>query len=146
MAKDRPPPSTFVDRTLDLTFPLNGDSYDILWREAGLFPVDMSDMPVALGPERQFFIDDYLIESLTGTRQALNPAEKVYHNPIIRPERPWEGNDVRVSNVIYEEKEGVFRMWYSGQRYSARQGEKEIIIDSKGADIHMARQKVCIKS
>ena len=53
MPNDSPPP--FDDRTLDSTFPRDGDSYRILWDEAGLFPVDMDEMPVLLGRERQFF-------------------------------------------------------------------------------------------
>ena len=59
MPNDRPPPPPFVDRTLDSTFPHDGDSYRILWDEAGLFPVDMDEMPVALGRERQFFRLEY---------------------------------------------------------------------------------------
>ncbi len=95
--------------------------------------IDIQAGLIHIGSEKQFFIDDYLIETLTGTRQVLNPAKKVYHNPIIRPERPWEGNDVRVSKVIYEENEGIFRMWYGAGTYSARQGETEIIVKSEGA-------------
>ena len=48
MPNDRPPPSSFVDRTLDYTFPRDGDSYRILWDETGLFPVDMDDMDMAM--------------------------------------------------------------------------------------------------
>ena len=47
--------------------------------------VDTQAGMIHIGSEKQFFIDDYLIESLTATRRVLNPAKKVYHNPIIRP-------------------------------------------------------------
>ena len=96
---------------------------------------------IQIGNQKQFFIDDYLIESLTATRQVLNPAQKVYHNPIVRPEKPWEGNDVRVSKVIYEEEEEIFRMWYSTQNYQARQGQGEIVVDSKGGKLCIAISK-----
>ena len=50
---------------------------------------------IEIGSTKQLFIDDYLIESLTDTKQVLNPAQKVDDNPVLRPERPWEGNVVR---------------------------------------------------
>ncbi len=45
-----------------------------------------------IGSNKQLFFDDYLIESLTNAKQGLNPALKADDNPILRPERPWEGN------------------------------------------------------
>ena len=113
MAKDRPPPSTFVDRTLDLTFPLDGDSYDILWREAGLFPVDMSDMPVALGPERQFFIDDYLIATAHNIRRTVHQPRKYEANPLVVPDKAWEGNRGSIIGPVWRDPQtGQFRMLY----------------------------------
>ena len=58
---------------------------------------------IQLGPERQLFVDDSLIESISGARRVMNPAVKVKHNPVIRPEHPWEGKDVRVSHVFPDE-------------------------------------------
>ena len=96
---------------------------------------------IHIGSQKQFFIDDYLIESMLATRQVLNPARKVDHNPIIRPEKPWEGNDVRVSKVIYEEEEGLFRMWYSGNSYRASQGQGEFIVESGDGKLCIAISK-----
>ena len=48
-----------------------------------------------IGSTKQLFFDDYLIESLVNAKQGLNPAVKVDDNPVIRPERPWEGNFMR---------------------------------------------------
>jgi hypothetical protein len=56
-------------------------------------------------------VDDLLIENLTHTRQILNPAEKVENNPVIRPDRPWEGNDVRIAHVVFDEREQRLKMW-----------------------------------
>ena len=47
---------------------------------------------IDIGSQKQLFVDDYLIESMTNARQAMNPADKVENNPVLRPERPWEGN------------------------------------------------------
>lgn len=83
---------------------------------------------IDIGTQKQLFADDYLIESLTHTRQVMNPAEKVENNPIIRPEHPWEGNDVRPGYVIFDEREQIFKMWYSARMYKAQRGENEIIV------------------
>ena len=90
---------------------------------------------IQLGPERQLFVDDSLIESISGARRVMNPAVKVKHNPVISPEHPWEGKDVRVSHVFRDEKTGAFKMIYSGYTFRATQGEKEIIVDGEGQPV-----------
>ena len=90
---------------------------------------------IQLGAERQLFVDDSLIESISGARRVMNPAVKVKHNPVIRPEHPWEGKDVRVSHVFPDEKTGTFKMIYSGYTFRATQGEKEIIVDGEGQPV-----------
>ncbi|MBU97408.1 MAG: hypothetical protein CL901_04890, partial [Dehalococcoidia bacterium] len=90
MPNDRPPPLPFVDRTLDYTFPRDGDSYRILWDEDGLFPVDLDAMPVALGQKRQFFIDDYLIAAAHNIGYTVHQPRKHEANPLVLPDRPWE--------------------------------------------------------
>ena len=68
---------------------------------------------INIGSRKQLFIDDYLLESFRDTTRVLNPAEKSDANPILRADKPWEGREVRVDAVIYEEQEKLFRMWYS---------------------------------
>ena len=68
---------------------------------------------IAIGSTKQLFVDDYLIESMTNAKQGVNPAVKVDNNPVIWAERPWEGDKARPLKVIYEEDEGLFKMWYS---------------------------------
>ena len=68
---------------------------------------------IDIGSTRQLFLDDYLIESMTGAKQGLNPAVKVDNNPVLRAERPWEGNHIAGGKVIYDEDEGLFKMWYT---------------------------------
>ena len=57
---------------------------------------------IEIGSRKQLFVDDYLIESMTNTRQIMNPAVKVPDNPVIRAERPWEGTHVALKNVIWD--------------------------------------------
>jgi hypothetical protein len=68
---------------------------------------------IDIGSTKQLFLDDYLIESMANVKQVLNPAVKVDNNPVIKSERPWEGNNSRPLRVLYEEDEGLFKMWYS---------------------------------
>lgn len=113
MPNDRPPPSSFVDRTLDYTFPRDGDSYRILWDETGLFPVDMDQMPVSLGRERQFFIDDYLVGAAHNIRRTVHQPQKHEANPLVVPDRPWEGRrGTIVGPVLRDPESGQLRMWY----------------------------------
>ncbi len=67
-----------------------------------------------IGSTKPLFVDDYIIESLKNAKQGMNPAVKVDHNPILRPERPWEGNHVTLIHVCFDEEERVFKMWYTG--------------------------------
>ena len=67
---------------------------------------------IEIGSTRQLFIDDYIIQSLSHAKQVLNPAVKHPENPLLKHDRPWEGNYVGLSKLIYEPDTGLFRMWY----------------------------------
>ena len=73
-----------------------------------------------IGSTKQLFFDDYLIESLVNAKQGLNPAVKVDDNPILRPERPWEGNFMRPAKVIFDPIDQIFKMWYSSSTVTVR--------------------------
>jgi hypothetical protein len=97
---------------------------------------------ISIGSKKQLFVDDFLIESLTNTKRVLNAAEKAEGNPVIRPDRPWEGNDVRVSHLVYEPKEQQLKMWYSTTTYRARRGAKEIeVVGEGGGAVCLATSK-----
>ena len=76
---------------------------------------------INIGHSKQFFFDDKIVESLRDTRRILNPAEKVANNPILRPERPWEGNTLTISLVYYDDEENLFKMRYGCSNIKARQ-------------------------
>ena len=73
-----------------------------------------------IGSTKQLFFDDYLIESLTNAKQAVNQAVKVDDNPILRPERPWEGNWMHPDKVLFDHGDQVFKMWYATATTSVR--------------------------
>ncbi len=75
---------------------------------------------IEIGSAKQLFFDDFLIESLINAKQGLNPAIKVDDNPILRPERPWEGNFMRPNTVIFDPIDQIFKMWYSSSTTTVR--------------------------
>ena len=60
----------------------------------------------------QLFVDDDLIEQLTGATQNLNQPVKHPDNPLIVRDKPWEGRLSGFSSVMYDQDEGFFKMWY----------------------------------
>ena len=85
---------------------------------------------IDIASNKQLFVDNYLIESLRNARQVMSPAEKVAHNPVIRPEHPWEGNYLALSHVIFDEKDQIFKMWYSSSSYKAyRRADGELVTE-----------------
>ena len=94
-------------------------------------------MPIIeIGKTKQLFFDDYLIESLTKVKQGLNPAVKAEVNPVLRPERPWEGRSMAPSQVVFDEDEQVFKMWY-------RTGTSKIRVDEDGKPIRGGAARDC---
>ena len=98
-----------------------------------LIPASARAGLIDIGSTKQLFVDDDLIESATHTRPILNRAEKAESNPVLRADKPWEGNDVRISHLVFEEAEQLFRMWYTGRTFAARRGDnKKIIVEGEG--------------
>ncbi len=97
---------------------------NVSFRNASLFFILMAMISSShaalreIGSTPQYFWDDYLIERLDNTRPRLNPAVKVLQNPVIRPDRPWEGTDNRIAWVLYDEALGMFRMRYTTGTYT----------------------------
>ena len=49
----------------------------------------------------------------------MNNAVKYRDNPVIRRDRPWEGNDLHYGTVLYDDVEKLFKLWYNNIHYSA---------------------------
>ena len=70
--------------------------------------------PVQLDQRVQLSIDDFLIERTERVWRTLNRSRKVPENPIIKPDRPWEGYLVlQPGSVIYDPNKRQFQMWYN---------------------------------
>ena len=61
---------------------------------------------------KELFIDDHIIQELKGARKILKRAVKHPGNPLMVPDRPWETQKLNRGAVLYDEAEGIFKMWY----------------------------------
>jgi len=81
---------------------------------AGLFK-DLNDQIVGdaiIVNDKQLFIDDYIIEELKGAEKVLNQPVKYPRNPLMVPDRPWEGKFSTYS-LIYDKEERLYKLWYA---------------------------------
>jgi len=87
-------------------------AYRILTSDRLMFPHDEGDWPLKLDSRRQLFVDDYLIASMKGLHREYHQPVKHPENPLVVPDRPWEGPRLCVGTVLRDEAMGRFRMWY----------------------------------
>ena len=64
---------------------------------------------LAIGKQKQLFVDNYIIDQMNDVCQVLNPASKYAGNPVLR--QPWEGIQFDVGSVIYDDEEDLFKIW-----------------------------------
>lgn len=65
-----------------------------------------------IGTQKQLFVDDSIILTTSHVMRVLNRVVKSPNNPIIKADRPWETSYLRCNKVFYDEKDGLFKMWY----------------------------------
>ena len=69
---------------------------------------------IELGPGTHLFVDDYLVADLQQVWRTLNRPSKHPDNPLLKPDRPWEGYlALQPGTVLFDEEEGLFKMWYN---------------------------------
>ncbi len=69
--------------------------------------------PPRIDRTRRLFVDDALLRETRGVRRTLHPLKKDPDRPILHPDRPWEGPDIRAYGSIWREPgDGELRMWY----------------------------------
>lgn len=69
--------------------------------------------PLRIGNETQLLLDDAIVEDRWGLKRVLQHPAKFSGNPVIRRDRPWEGDLVQGPAVIRDETFGKYRMWYT---------------------------------
>lgn len=58
-------------------------------------------------------VDDAEVQGRAGLTRMMERPQRVTIGPVLRPERPWEGNSISVWGSIYD-VDGQYRMWYMG--------------------------------
>ena len=88
----------------------------VLLALANCSPTVRAEHPAAieLQPGIHLFVDDYLVDKMTHVWRSLNRPRKHPDNPLVRPDRPWEGFLVmQPGTVIFDGEEQLFKMWYN---------------------------------
>jgi hypothetical protein len=66
---------------------------------------------IEVGPQKQLFLDDYLVASATNIVRRIHPAEKSKSNPVIRRSEPWEDPfNILYGSVIRDGEK--YKAWY----------------------------------
>lgn len=67
--------------------------------------------PIPVTRQKQLFLDDHLVASMTNVTRRICPAEKFPGNPVLWQTEPWEDElAVLYGSVLRDE--GKYRMWY----------------------------------
>ena len=69
--------------------------------------------PIRIGSRKQLFVDDYVVERMENLKRAMNQPKKHSRNPVLVPDRPWEGAWAHMyGSVIYDRQAKLYKMWY----------------------------------
>ena len=84
------------------------------------FAAEPQVSPFDVGSRSQLFVDQVLVRDAQHVAFTLHPAREHPENPILRADRPWEGWRLEIyGNVIYDQEEQLFKMWYLGEEREA---------------------------
>lgn len=68
-----------------------------------------------LGTQRQLFLDDDIIDELSGVMRRLGPLDKHPANPLLVAENEWEESHPQLwGGAVLRDGKGGYRMWYQG--------------------------------
>ncbi len=71
----------------------------------------------SLKPTRRLFVDDQFITRIDNLNRVMHEVDKHPDNPVLRPDKPWEGRGFQLSNsAIYDANEGLFKLHYGCYR------------------------------
>ena len=68
---------------------------------------------IDIGPERQLFLDDSLIDAMERVSRHVNQPDRHSQNPIFEAEHPWEAGRILYSDVVFDQEEEIYKLWYS---------------------------------
>lgn len=83
------------------------------WSQGPVSPFPVED-------KAQLFVDNVLVRDSQHVCFTLHPAKEHPENPILKADQPWEGWRLEIyGNVIHDDEEGMFKMWYLGEETEA---------------------------
>jgi len=83
---------------------------------AGAVLAEEPASPFSVADKSQLFVDQVLVREADNVSFNLVRAQKHPENPVVRADKPWEGWRLEIyGNVIYDEEEQIFKMWYLGE-------------------------------
>ena len=90
--------------------------FSIVSSQCGGVPVSAFDV----ADRSQLFVDQVVVRETQNVAWTLHPGRKHDLNPLVRADEPWEGWRLEIyGNVIYDEEEKLFKMWYLGEEPEA---------------------------
>ena len=72
----------------------------------------------------QLFVDDHVVQEMHQVARRLNPLKKHPANPILKPDRSWEGQHTTPTFVAFDRKDRLYKMWYVYIHRNQKPGEK----------------------
>ena len=81
--------------------------------------------PQDIGHKVQLFLDPSAYADRWDVYRRINEPAKQHTNPVVMADQPWE-HAVGEPNVLYDEKDKIFRMWYANYDIGAWGGGKTL--------------------
>ena len=80
-----------------------------------------AESPFDVGDRAQLFVDRILVHKADRIFFTQHSGRPHPENPLIQADRPWEGWRLEMhGTVIYDQEEGIFKMWYLGDAGDSR--------------------------
>jgi len=90
-------------------------------------------------------IDDAYLLEINNLKRTVNQAAK-HGQPVITMDAPWDQDNEMFNgmNVMYDEEEGIFKMWYGVMRYEGQlsDGSRKLAYATSTDGIHWDRPKL----
>jgi hypothetical protein len=77
--------------------------------------------PVAIGSEKQLFVDRALISTTDNILLTVTPPERHPANPVLRPETPSDGQYLSPNGVWWNPDRKLFQLWYSALHFEHKE-------------------------
>jgi hypothetical protein len=75
---------------------------------------------IDIGTRAQLFVEPFVVAASERIAFTVHPARKHPLNPLLKPDRPWEGWRINIyGTVLFDEEARVFKMWYVGNTSEA---------------------------